>query len=83
MRNGFSHADSTKILKGIPDETTMFQGSFSNPTEIKPVTMNQKIIPFMQAIHVENFAKKNASNYFDYVFELINKIDQRLIERNK
>lgn len=83
MRNGFSHADSTKILNGIPDETTMFQGSFSNPTEIKPVTVNQKIIPFMQAIHIENFAKENAANYFDYVFELIKKIDQRLIDRNE
>jgi hypothetical protein len=83
MRNGFSHADSTKILNGFPDETTMFQGSFSNPTEIKPVTVNQKIIPFMQAIHIENFAKENAANYFDYVFELIKKIDQRLIDRNE
>ncbi len=83
MRNGFSHADSTEILNGIPDETTMFQGSFANPTEIKPVTVNQKIIPFMQAIHVENFAKENAANYFDYVFELIKKIDQRLVDINK
>lgn len=83
MRNGFSHADSTKILNGIPDEMTMFQGSFSNPTDIKPVNVNQKIIPFMQAIHVENFAKENAANYFDYVYVLIKKIDQRLIDKNK
>ena len=83
MRNGFSHADSTKILDGLPDETIMFQGSFSTPTEIKPVTLNQKIIPFMQAIHMENFAKENAVDYFDYVYELIKKIDQRLIDRDK
>jgi hypothetical protein len=83
MRNGFSHADSSKILNGIPDETTMFQGNFSNPTEIKPVTLNQKIIPFIQAIHVENFAKENAANYFEYIFELIKKIDQRLIDKKK
>ncbi|HOZ84878.1 MAG TPA: hypothetical protein PK191_05270 [Niabella sp.] len=83
MRNGFSHADSSKILNGIPDETTMFQGSFSNPTDIKPVTVNQKVIPFIQAIHIENFAKENSANYFDYVFELIKKIDQRLIDRNE
>lgn len=83
MRNGFSHADSSKILEGIPEETTMFQGSFSNPTEIKPVTVNQKVIPFIQAIHIESFAWEHASDYFDYVFELIKKIDQRLIERDK
>lgn len=82
MRNGFSHADSTKILNGLPDETIMFQSSFLNPTEIRPVTLNQKIIPFMQAIHIENFAKENAVIYFDYVYELIKKIDQRLIDRN-
>jgi hypothetical protein len=83
MRNGFSHADSTKILNGIPDETTVFQGNFSNPTEIKPVTLNQKTIPFIQEIHIKNFAKENAANYFDYVYELIKKIDQRLIDKNK
>jgi len=83
MRNGFSHADSSKILNGIPEETTMFQSSFSNPTEIKPVTLNQKTIPFIQAIHIENFAKENASNYFDYVYKLIKKMDQRLIDKNK
>jgi hypothetical protein len=37
----------------------------------------------MQAIHIENFAKENAVNYFDYACELIKKIDQRLIDRNK
>lgn len=82
MRNGFSHADSNKILNGMNDETIMFQGSFSSPTEIKPVTINQKVIPFIQTIHIENFAKENATYYFDYVFELIKKIDQRLIERS-
>ncbi|MGE0018234.1 MAG: hypothetical protein AB7S72_01095 [Draconibacterium sp.] len=82
MRNGFSHADSTKILKEIPDETIMFQGSFSNMKDIKPISVNQKIIPAIQAILIENFAKENASNYFDYVFELIQKIEKRLIERN-
>lgn len=83
MRNGFSHADYAKILDDLPNETTMFLGSFSNPTELKPVYMNPKIIPSMQTIHIENFAKENATNYFDYVFELIKKIDQRLVERNK
>ncbi|MXV49461.1 hypothetical protein GS399_00635 [Pedobacter sp. HMF7647] len=82
MRNGFSHADSTKILNGLPNETTMFQGGFSQSTEIKPVTVNQKIIPFMQALHIENFAKENAADYFEYVYELTKKIDQRLIDKN-
>jgi hypothetical protein len=81
MRNGFSHADSTKILQGIPDEITMMQVSISNPTDQKPVTVNQKKIPFIEALHVENFAKDNASKYFEYVYDLIGKIEQRIIEK--
>ena len=82
MRNGFSHADSTKVLTDIPDEINLFQSSFENPKEIKQLAVNQKAIPFIQSMHIEAFAKENASNYFDYVFELIKKIDQRLIERD-
>ena len=61
----------------------MFGGSLSNPNEFKPITLNQKSIPFIQAIHIENFAKNNAEKYFRYVFELILKIDERLIKKNK
>ncbi len=43
MRNGFSHADSSKILSDLPDETKMFQGSLTNPNEdLKEVSVNQK-----------------------------------------
>lgn len=83
MRNGFSHADSNKILEGLPDEITMFQGSLSNPNDIKPVNLYQKTIPFIQAIHMDCCAKESAAMYFDYVFELINRIDKRLIDKQK
>jgi hypothetical protein len=83
MRNGFSHADSTKILNGIPDEMTIFHGAFSKPTDIKSVKVKHKLIPFIQAMLVENFATENAANYFDYVYELAKKIDQRLADKNK
>jgi len=78
MRNGFSHADSSKILKDIPKETIAYQGNFTSPNEIKPVILNQKDIPFIQSIHMDSFAKENAAMYFDYVFELIKKIEKRL-----
>ena len=83
MRNGFSHADSTKILKNIPEETIMFKGCFSNLQEIKPVTINQNILPSIQALHTQNFANENAADYFDYVFDLIKKLDKRLTDRIK
>ena len=84
MRNGFSHADSSKILADLPDDSKMFQGNFSNPNEsLKEINVNQKIIPTFQAIQMENFAKNNAKTYFDFVFYLVFRIEKRLIGKLK
>ena len=83
MRNGFSHADSSKILASLPDESKMFQGSLTNSKELKEVSINQKIIPTFQALQMENFAKKHSKLYFDFVFNLIFRIEKRLIEKVK
>jgi len=84
MRNGFSHADSSKILADFPDETTMYVGNLTRPTDkLKEVSVNQKIIPAFQAIQMESFAQENAKPYFIFVFNLIFKIENRLIEKEK
>jgi len=83
MRNGFSHADSEKILKDIPEITVGFYASFSNPQEIKRVDLNQKTISPLQAVQIDNFAKENCFYYFEYVFGLIEKLENRLIDQNK
>ncbi|MCD8418862.1 hypothetical protein J2Q11_14105 [Tenacibaculum finnmarkense genomovar finnmarkense] len=84
LRNGFSHSDSSEILKNLPDESVMHKGSLINPNaESKEVKINQKIIPTFQALQMEEFAKINAKPYFEFVFELIFKIEKRLIEKNK
>lgn len=83
MRNGFSHADSSEILKDFPEESKMYQGTISNPNEIKEVILNQKIIPFMQEVQMENFAKASSNLYFDFVFNLIFRIEKRLTEKFK
>ncbi len=83
MRNGFSHADPSKIFAGLPDETVAFHGNFSGNGEINQINLNQKDIPFFQEEQMENFAKENSSIYFDYVFELIDKIENRLIGKQK
>ncbi|MBX2966821.1 MAG: hypothetical protein KF845_11795 [Cyclobacteriaceae bacterium] len=84
MRNGFSHADSSKILADLPDNSPMFQGSLTNPNaDLKEVGINQKIIPTFQALQMENFAKENAKDYFDFVFHLIFRIEERLKEKQK
>lgn len=82
LRNGFSHADSTKILKDMPNESKMFQGSFSNPKgELKGIIINTKINPVFQAIHMSDYAIQNALPYYDFVFNLIFRIEERLKER--
>ena len=82
MRNGFSHADSTDILANIPDETPMFVGNLKRPNDkLKEVGLNQKIIPTFQALQMEDFAKENAKPYFHFVFKLIHKIENRIIEK--
>ncbi|TVZ53189.1 hypothetical protein [Dokdonia sp. Hel_I_53] len=84
IRNGFSHADPSKILADLPDNSPMFQGSFTNPNaDLKEVSINQKIIPTFQALQMENFAKENAKLYFDFVFHLIFRIEKRLKEKLK
>ena len=47
------------------------------------MSLNQKVIPFFQAEHMEIFAKENSSFYFNYVYDLIDKIENRLIEKQK
>jgi len=80
MRNGFSHADSEKILKDIPEIAVGFYANFNNPTEIKKVDLNQKTISPLQAVQIDNFAKENSFYYFEYVFGLIEKLENRLID---
>ncbi|PZX56051.1 hypothetical protein LV84_02418 [Algoriphagus ratkowskyi] len=83
MRNGFSHADSSNILAHLPDDLKMIQGNFSNPNEKKEISVNQKIIPFLQALQMESFATQTSKPYFDYVYDLIFRIENRLIEKSK
>ena len=82
MRNGFSHADSTEIMANFPDDSPMYQANLSNPKKVKEVKINQKVIPFMQSLQMETFAKENARDYFDYVFNLIFKIEKRFLSKD-
>ena len=83
MRNGFSHADSNKILSGIPEQNIFFHGKLDNPEDVKPIQMNQKKIPIFQSVYMENFAKANAEAYFDDIFDLSKRIEKRLLENKK
>lgn len=81
MRNGFSHADPSEILKDLPNESPFFAGSFDDPTNIKEIKLNQKAIPIFQSMQMDNFAKETSLKYFDFVFKLMKNIDLRLNEK--
>ena len=79
LRNGFSHADPHKVLSEMADETQYY---IANEKDKKWETIihDPKIIPELQASHMESFANEHANLYFDYVFELMKNIELRLIE---
>jgi len=83
MRNGFSHADASKVLENLPNKIRGYKGNLNNPTKLEEVFLNHKIIPPLQSIEIENFAKIHASKYFEFVFTLIEKIETRLFEKNR
>ena len=71
--NGYFNADPVKILE-IRD---------GDETEETKDDVNQKIIPPLQSIQIENFTRANAVRYFEFVFELIENIERRLMEKSK
>jgi RNAse (barnase) inhibitor barstar len=83
LRNGFSHADSSKILTDLPDRLSAFQGNLKGPIEITEVSLNQNVIPFLQELNIESFAKEASKDYFDFVLQLMINIEKRLVEKNK
>ena len=80
-RDAFSHADSSKILADFPENIKVYKGKFQENGEKKEVKMNPKKVPFLNAVLVEQFAKDNALDYYNFVFKLIFEIEKRLINK--
>jgi len=81
MRNGFSHGDSSKILVSVPDKSIGLMGCLDEPLELKQFEFSQKLFPALQSALIDDFAKLNAPFYFKFVFDLIAKIENKLIEK--
>ena len=81
FRDAFSHADSSKILADFPENIKVYKGKFQENGEKIEVKMNPKKVPFLNAVLVEQFAKDNALDYYDFVFKLIFKIEKRFINK--
>jgi hypothetical protein len=67
-----------KTLSEMPNEKQYYLAIPGN-TEWAEITFNSKLIPQVQEAHIESFANENAPLYSDYVFQLMQKIESRLI----
>jgi hypothetical protein len=79
--NGYFNVDPAKIPEIPSNETTAPKGINENVPEFGYDDLNQKIIPPLQSIQIENFSKGNASRYFEFVFDLICNIEDKLIKK--
>jgi len=78
LRNGFSHAETGKILQDIPDKMQMFKFSFSDPTKMEPVIVSRKVITGIGQQQINDFAEQIAFVYYKFIFELFHKIEKRI-----
>jgi len=78
MRNGFSHADPSEIVKNLPDKTPVFVGRFDKPSDIQKVNLDPKVIPAFQSLTMDGFARDFSFKYFDFVYGLLIRVDERL-----
>jgi len=74
IRNGFSHYDPKKILKDSEDKIDLFQKSESE--EMKVQGLNFKEIPMLQNFFIKKFARENAEEYFNFVFNIMLSIER-------
>jgi hypothetical protein len=56
-------------------------GCLDEPLELKQFEFSQKLFPALQSALIDDFAKLNAPFYFKFVFDLIAKIENKLIEK--
>ncbi len=82
MRNGFSHAETDKILDGFPEDVPLLEGDFSKPGELKSITKNRKILTTLSHIQMQSFAEQIAIQYYKYVFKLILKIESQILNKS-
>jgi hypothetical protein len=82
ISNGFSNANPAKMMEILVGEVVEVQENFSESSGFNKDELQQKIIPPLQSIQIENFTKANALRYFEFIFELIGNIEQRLIKKD-
>ncbi|MBF6640969.1 hypothetical protein IVB69_05715 [Flavobacterium sp. J49] len=77
VRNGFSHASFENILGKTPTKIPMKMGDFKTQ-EIKDVEIDRRVMLTIAEVQLENFAKENAFEYYKYIFELIQRLENKI-----
>lgn len=77
-RNPFSHASYSQLFKDT--STTIYKGSYNNPSEIKEETIDISNVPMYQLIAQKQFADFNAFGYFIEIYSYIDKLDRKLLD---
>ena len=83
IRNGFSHADSSKILSKHPASKSSIILDLNDGSTSKEHIDLVNSSPSMREDLVRKFAKSNAAPYFEFVVKLMQDIELRLVEKNK
>lgn len=78
IRNTYSHGDPTKIRKTLPVKTKAFVAHLSDPSRLEEISFENDAIPTFQTQLFEDFAKKNSKIYFDFAFNLIFSIEEKI-----
>jgi len=84
LRNGFSHAETDKILKDQEGKNiTVYEKCSKTATGLSPIILNTKTYPELQSVSTHTFANDVALYYFDFVYQLIHHIELNLLALKK
>lgn len=78
IRNSYSHGDPTKITSTLPKKTKAYVGNFSEPGKLEEIEFEKHFIPTFQSQIFDEFAQQNSQIYFDFAFDLIPNIENRI-----
>lgn len=85
IRNSYSHGDPTKITNSFPQETKAYVASFSEPGKLEEIDFEKHSIPTFQSQLFDEFAQQNSKTYFEFAFNLIIIIEEKIdyFQKNK
>jgi|AntDeeMinimDraft_5_1070356.scaffolds.fasta_scaffold02499_6 hypothetical protein len=82
FRDGFSHFTPKKILKNEKSLRFAFHNSITKPPKVQELSL-RKIPTNFQSLLVDEFSKKNAKGYLEFVLKVIRHLERTLSKKIK